>query len=143
MKEHGAVENHVADYRERFFEPDTVRHNPFNAENFSYHHLFWLSHFFLLQFLFLFLSFYNFSYHRLTNMTPSTKRVLLNRVFLISLHPLAFSIHLQISSAAPPSCSLTVRSAFVSSALYTPGFWKISRWLSCLEETYDAVGGTF
>lgn len=37
MKEHGAVENHVADYRERFFEPGTARHNPFNAENFPYH----------------------------------------------------------------------------------------------------------
>lgn len=37
MKEHGAVENHVADYRERSFEPGTARHNPFNAENFPYH----------------------------------------------------------------------------------------------------------
>lgn len=37
MKEHGAVENHVADYRERFFESGTARHNLFNAENFPYH----------------------------------------------------------------------------------------------------------
>lgn len=34
--------------------------------------------------------------------TPRTKRVLLNRAFLISLHPLAFSIHLQIPSPLPP-----------------------------------------
>lgn len=37
MKEHAAVENHVADYCERFFEPGTAHHNPFNVENFSYH----------------------------------------------------------------------------------------------------------
>jgi len=37
MKKHGAVENHVADYLERFFKPGMARHNPFNAENFPYH----------------------------------------------------------------------------------------------------------
>lgn len=36
-KNTSTVENHVADYRERFFEPGTARHNPFNAENFPYH----------------------------------------------------------------------------------------------------------
>lgn len=125
MKKHSTVENHVADYRERFFEPGTAHHNPFNAKNFPYHtSLFRLSRFFLLSFLFLLLSSSTIS-PRPTDMTPRTKRVLLNRAFLISLHPLAFSIHLQIPSPLPlpSSCGLTVRSAFVSSALYnTSGF---------------------
>lgn len=50
---------------------------------------------------------------------------------------------LLLFSATPSPCGLTVRSAFVSSALYTPGFWKILRWLSCLEETCDANGWNF
>lgn len=71
MKEHGAVENHVADYRERFFEPGTARHNPFNVENFPYHiYSSYLTPSFLPSSipLFLFLPFYNFSYHRPADM---------------------------------------------------------------------------
>lgn len=146
--------------RERSFE---LCHNPFNTQNFSYYsysghstlsYSFHFSFFpirLTLSFLLLLLS----STFRPTGMTSWAKEVLLNRAFLFSIHPPAFSIHLQIpllpasvfastaAAAAPSPRGLTVRSAFVSSALCTPGFWKISRWLSCSKETCDTVDGTF
>jgi len=143
MKKHGTVENHIADYREWFFEPGIARHNTFNTENFPSTISISIS---LLPFS-IFLSILLQLFLPSPDRYDAAKRVLLNRAFLISLHSspsrILHSSSNLLSSAAPSPCDLTVRSAFVSSTLYTSGFWKILRWLSCLEETWDAVGGTF
>lgn len=100
LKEYGTVENHVADYRERFFEPGTARHNPFSAENFPYH----IYSDYLTPFFFHF----SFSSSPFTTFPTIARPIWRERkgfslieLFLFSLHPLAFSIHLQI----PPPLS--------------------------------------